>query len=217
MPVDECELDIGEPLLVVTREVEAEVVVVEGRELEVREPLGVFDRRLDAERILEVVRPPADREQQAVRAPRVGPLERPQRRLEHAHVVDGWLAHEVEEEQAVEAWRDRIAMSVLRKRRDPCELARRQAGRLRAEWQLLLLGQRRQDWARRTAAGNHAGSGREEPTTGMRCAHGHDATVLPVGLRRVASMAQASTMKSRPELGSVADPVASPPKPWQTQ
>ena len=131
--VDECQLDVCEPLLVVAGEVEAEVVVVEGRQLEVRELLRARDRRGDAEHLLEVVRPPADREQQPVRAPRIRPLERPQRRLERPYVVRARLAEEVEEEQAVEARRDRVAVRVLCERLDPGVLARRQAGRLRAE------------------------------------------------------------------------------------
>ena len=83
--------------------------------------------------MLEVGRPPAGGEQQTVGTPAVAALERAQRGLEHAGVRGGRMALDVEEQQPVEARRDRVSLGVELERRAPRVLARRQAGGLRPQ------------------------------------------------------------------------------------
>ena len=126
-------LDLGQGALVVAGQVQAQVVVIDRGQLNVGERARLRDRGVGAEQLGEVAVTPARGEQQPVGSPAVAARERPQRRLEDPRVPVGGRAANVEEQQPVVAWRDRVAVGVDGERVGPAVLPFGQLRRLVTE------------------------------------------------------------------------------------
>ena len=167
--MDQRRLYLREALFVVAGEVQAEVVVVDRRQLEVGQPLGLRDRRGGPQSALEVPGSPSGGEQQARWPPSVRALERAKRGLEDPSVSWRGITSDVEEQQPVEAGRDRVSVRVSGQRRDPGVLAGRKAGgpgAERDERDLLCAAAQRAldtDTDRRAAGGDGGRSEDESP------------------------------------------------------
>ena len=109
---DQGALDRGEPGLVIGGDVQAQVVVIDGRQLEPGQCGGGGHRGGDPQHLGEVAVSPGGGEQQPGGLPRVAALQRPQRGFEQPGVRRRRGAVDVEKQQPAEPRRHRVAGSV---------------------------------------------------------------------------------------------------------
>ncbi len=134
LAVQQRRLDRGESLLVVTREVQAQVVVVDRRQLEVRKAPGLRDRRRGPQKPLEIAGAPAGGEQQPARTPPVARARASAARPRAAARRPAWERRRRRRTAAGQTGaRSGCRLASVRQRRRPGMLAVGQARGLRAE------------------------------------------------------------------------------------